>query len=353
MHRCLQLAALGKGKVAPNPLVGAVLVHENKIIGEGYHKEYGGAHAEVNCINAVVLNKKHLIPASTLYVSLEPCAHFGKTPPCADLIIKNNIQKVVVGCRDPFHEVNGKGIEKMIAAGIEVQSGILEKECVAINKKFFLFHTLHRPYIILKWSETADHFIAHESSVMSRLLISNDLTNRLVHKWRGGVMSIMVGKRTALLDDPALNTRLWPGKDPVRLVLDPDCSLPTYLKIFDGATPAIVFNYGKHSIADLKNGWKSSQVHYYQIGRDSDMPSQVIHALYQMGIQSVLIEGGAQLLQSFINEGLYDEAIVIRNTALTIGKGLPSPVLSNHLLMNTETINKDLIQYYKNNNVTS
>src|SRR6476660_1127293 len=203
MYRCLQLAQLGVGNVAPNPMVGAVLVHNDKIIGEGYHRKYGEPHAEVNCINSVSPDKQELISQSTLYVSLEPCAHFGKTPPCADLIIRHKIPRVVIGCRDPFTEVNGKGIEKLKSAGVNVETGILEKECIALNKRFFIFHTQHRPYIILKWAQTADEFIATLTTesqaignIQRRLLISNEYTNRLVHKWRSDEAAILVGKNT-------------------------------------------------------------------------------------------------------------------------------------------------------------
>jgi diaminohydroxyphosphoribosylaminopyrimidine deaminase / 5-amino-6-(5-phosphoribosylamino)uracil reductase len=200
MHRCLELARSGAGSVAPNPMVGAVLVYENRIIGEGYHQQYGRAHAEPNCIAAVKEQDKHLIERSTLFVSLEPCAHFGKTPPCADLIIENKIPGVIIGCRDPFVEVNGKGIEKLRAAGIQVQLGVLENECRKLNKRFFTFHTQHRPYIILKWAQTLDNKVANED--YSRVPISNEYTNRLVHQWRSEEMAIAVGTNTALYDDP-------------------------------------------------------------------------------------------------------------------------------------------------------
>ena len=231
MHRCLELAQLAAGNTAPNPMVGSVLVHNDKIIGEGYHQVYGQAHAEVNCISSVKPEHQGLIPQSTIYVSLEPCAHFGKTPPCADLIIKHQIPKVVVGCRDPFVQVNGKGIEKLQAAGIEVTVGVLEKECKELNKRFFTFHTEHRPYIILKWAQTADLKIAAED--YGRVLISNAQSNRIVHKWRSEEMAILVGTNTALFDDPELNTRLWPGGHPIRLVVDMNLRLPSSLKLFN------------------------------------------------------------------------------------------------------------------------
>ncbi|MBL7743449.1 MAG: bifunctional diaminohydroxyphosphoribosylaminopyrimidine deaminase/5-amino-6-(5-phosphoribosylamino)uracil reductase RibD, partial [Chitinophagaceae bacterium] len=314
MNRCLQLAEMGAGNVAPNPLVGAVLVHEGRIIGEGYHEKYGQAHAEVNCIKQAVQNGfENLIAYSTLYVSLEPCAHFGKTPPCADLIIQYKIPRAVIGCRDPFKEVNGKGIEKLKAAGVEVETGVLEKECRELNKRFFTFHTAHRPYIILKWAQTADGFMAppppkrgiiaseylkesfkiedskappSEGFGEARLLISNEYTNRLVHKWRSEEASIMVGTNTALHDDPELTTRLWPGHSPVRLVVDMSLRLPSFLHVFDRKAKTIVFNTVKHE--------EQGDLIYYQVTEDVSLVHQVVNALYQLKLQSVLVEGGAR-----------------------------------------------------------
>ena len=218
MQRCIELAQLGAGTVAPNPLVGAVLVYNERIIGEGYHQQFGQAHAEVNCISAVAEADRELISLSTLYVSLEPCAHFGKTPPCTDLIIAHKIPTVVIGCRDPFKEVDGKGIEKLLAAAVEIVHPFMEAACRELNKRFFTFHTKQRPYIILKWAQTDNGIIGHSDH--SRLLISNDFTNRLVHKWRSEEAGIMVGTNTALFDNPSLGNRLWNGAQPVRLVVD-------------------------------------------------------------------------------------------------------------------------------------
>ena len=212
MRRCLQLALLGRGNVAPNPMVGAVLVHDDRIIGEGYHEKYGQAHAEVNCLKSVALDK-NLIPQSTLYVSLEPCAHFGKTPPCADMIIANNIKKVMVGCADPFTEVNGKGIEKLKAAGVEVIENVLQEECLALNKRFFTFHTKQRPYIILKVGRNRQMVLLLVIE-NEQLKISNEFSDRLVHKWRSEEAAIMVGTNTALVDNPSLTNRLWGRKQP-------------------------------------------------------------------------------------------------------------------------------------------
>jgi len=366
MHRCLQLAEEGAGYVAPNPMVGAILVHENKIISEGYHQQYGGPHAEVNCINSVKKEDRSLIAQSTLYVSLEPCAHFGKTPPCTDLIIANKIPGVVIGCRDPFKEVFGKGIEKLEAAGVNVVYGILEKECQQLNKRFFTFHTQHRPYIILKWAETADGFIstspkpspkerAYEQSAIKRLFISNDQTNRLVHKWRSEEASILIGTNTALLDDPELRTRYWNGPSPVRLVVDMDLRLPSSLKIFNEKQRTIIFNTIKHSeqlgpaetpSLPIAIGMEKEGVRYYQVTGDVNLVHQIVNALYQLKIQSVLVEGGARLLQSFIDEDLWDEIRVISNKQLAIGNGLAAPVIVTNNLEQEFMIQTDSIKIY-------
>ena len=317
MRRCLELAKQGAGYVAPNPMVGAVLVQDGKIIGEGFHQQYGGPHAEVNCINSVREQDKYKISSSVLYVSLEPCSHFGKTPPCSDLIIANKIPEVVIGCRDPFKEVDGKGIEKLKIAGVTVTVGILEKKCRQLNKRFFTFHTKHRPYIILKWAETADGKIAGDGT--TRLLISNEQTNRLVHKWRSEEASILVGTNTALLDDPELTTRNWPGPSPVRLVVDMDLKLPAPLKIFNDKQRTVIFNKIKHEEKD--------HLIYYQVTEDVNLVNQIVNALYQMKIQSVIVEGGARLLQSFIDEEMWDEARIIKNEELIINNGLAAPEL--------------------------
>jgi diaminohydroxyphosphoribosylaminopyrimidine deaminase/5-amino-6-(5-phosphoribosylamino)uracil reductase len=345
---------LGEGNVAPNPMVGAVLVCNDRIIGEGYHKQYGKAHAEPNCIASVKDEDKHLIEQSTLYVSLEPCSHFGKTPPCADLIVEKKIPKVVIGCRDPFVQVNGKGIEKLKAGEVEVELGILEEQCKQLNKRFFTFHTQHRPYVILKWAQTLDHKIANED--YSRILISNEYTNRIVHKWRSEEMAIAIGTNTALFDDPELTTRLSPGNDPVRIVIDMDLRLPESLNLFNSKAPTIVFNTIKHTLPQQKISiaeLKQIDVGYYQVTEDVSLVHQMMNALYRMNIQSVLIEGGSYLLQSFIDENIWDEARIVTNEQLTIGSGLPAPVLKNELLQNAEHTFSDVIRTYKNTKLNS
>ena len=339
MHRCLQLASLGAGSVAPNPMVGAVLVFNDTIIGEGFHQQYGQAHAEVNCINSVAAENKHLIENSTLYVSLEPCAHFGKTPPCTDLIIKNKIATVVIGCSDSYNEVDGKGIATLKAAGVNVTVGVLESDALELNKRFFTFHKQQRPYIILKWAQSSDGKIAGKNS--EQVFISNEFTNRLVHQWRSKEAAIMVGTTTALKDNPALTTRLYLGNNPVRLVIDMDLKLPPSLQLFDGTVKTIVFNEKKNE--------SEGMLSFCKINKEEKIIPQILNVLYNQQIQSVIIEGGAKLLQSFINENLWDEARVITNTALKILEGINAPLLNNEKLTSTEKILTDEIRYFINN----
>lgn len=337
MLRCLELAKLGAGNVAPNPMVGAVLVYKDRIIGEGYHQQYGKAHAEVNCINRVDMDDQEFISKSTIYVSLEPCAHFGKTPPCADLIIAQKISKVVVGCRDPFEQVDGKGIEKLKHAGVDVVLNVLHQECIEMNKRFFTFHTKQRPFIILKWAQSSNHKIANADR--SRVMISNEISNRLVHKWRAEEAAILVGTTTALHDDPQLNTRHWIGNNPIRLVVDKDLKLAPNSKLLNQQQRTIVFNSHK----DVEDG----NVLYYQVHKHESLVQQILKACYQLNIQSILVEGGAVLLQSFIDEGLWDEARVITNTKLIINNGFAAPELINQNLTATENLLTDTIQYFK------
>ncbi len=327
---------MGAGYVAPNPMVGAVLVFDDRIIGEGFHQQYGQAHAEVNCINSVAEENEQFIEKSTLYVSLEPCAHFGKTPPCADLIIKNNIPKVVIGCRDSYVAVNGKGIEKLTAAGVDVTVGVLEDEALALNKRFFTFHQQQRPYIILKWAQSNDEKIA--TTANERIFISNACSNRMVHQWRSEEAAIMVGTNTALKDNPALTTRLVTGNNPVRLVIDMDLKLPASLQLFDGVVKTFVFNAVKQQ--------EDEMLSFYKVNKKEKIIPQVLSVLYQQKIQSVLIEGGAKLLQSFIDENLWDEARVITNVEMVIGKGIDAPVLPNKKLIKEEISGTDKIEYF-------
>lgn len=347
MHRCIELARLGSGSVAPNPLVGSVLVYEGRIVGEGYHRMYGQPHAEVNCLQdaeerhqkragtgLVNLSFEQILRQSILYVSLEPCAHFGKTPPCADLIIKKQISSVVIGCRDPFPLVDGKGIEKLLAAGVQVRTGVLEQACKELNKRFFTYHLHHRPYVVLKWAQSANRKIAAAGGERTR--ISNGFSNRLVHKWRSEEAAILVGTTTALVDDPTLTVRLWPGKNPVRLVLDKYLRLPETLHIFTDGGKTIRFNY-------LRKG-EEKTVSYHQIGADASVAGQIMAALYDLGIQSVLVEGGTTLLQSFIDEKLWDEARVITNAKMEIASGRNAPLLPATELVYTQALGEDEIK---------
>ncbi len=336
MGRCLQLAKAGAGNVAPNPMVGAVLVCDNKIIGEGYHQKYGQAHAEVNCINNVSEENKNLISKSILYVSLEPCSHFGKTPPCADLIIQNKIPKVVIGCKDVFKEVAGRGIQKLKDTGIEVIVGVLENECVNINNRFFTFHEKFRPYIILKWAQSINGKIG--TSGNERILISNNYSNRLVHKWRSEEAAILIGTNTALKDDPLLTTRLWQGKNPVRIIIDKELLLPLSLKIFNDEVKTIIYNL-------IKNSTEENLVHI-QLEKEKFI-DQIIHSLFEMNIQSVLIEGGAKTLQLFIDKDLWDEARVITNEELIIENGIDAPEMKDFIFEKQERYLNDVVSYFR------
>ena len=337
MHRCLQLAKMGTGNVAPNPMVGAVLVYENEIIGEGYHQQYGQAHAEVNCINNVSEANQSVIEKSTLYVSLEPCAHFGKTPPCADLIIKNKIPNVVIACRDSYEEVDGKGIQKLQQAGVNVIVGILEKEALELNKRFFTFHRKQRPYIILKWAQSKDGFIGKQTE---RVLISNELSQTQVHKWRSEEQAIMIGTKTALIDNPNLNVREWFGSSPVKIVIDKNLKLPPYLNIFNGVNQTLVLT--------TKDKSTDNNVKCLQLNENNFIVDSMLKALHEQNIQSVLVEGGAELIQSFIDEGFWDEARVITGN-IFLNDGIRCPRLDLSPISNQNSLD-DVIYFYQNKN---
>jgi diaminohydroxyphosphoribosylaminopyrimidine deaminase/5-amino-6-(5-phosphoribosylamino)uracil reductase len=318
MQRCLDLAALGLGSVSPNPMVGAVVVMDTIIIGEGYHHKYGEAHAEVYAINQVISNfsdSAELLDQSTLYVSLEPCAHYGKTPPCADLIIKHKIPKVVVGCRDPFEAVNGKGIEKLRDAGVEVTTGVLEKECQWLNRRFFTGVQKHRPYIILKWAQTADGFFAPDDN--SQHWITGLESRKLVHQWRGEEDAILVGKNTAAIDNPKLNVRYGQGKSPKRIVIDRRLELDKGLHLFDQSVETLIFNEVKTDIEGKNKYIALEDFNRY-------VPQYILYQLYLQDIQSVIIEGGANTLNKFIEAGLWDEARIFTG-ATKLTKGINAP----------------------------
>lgn len=335
MRRCIELAKNGLCNVAPNPMVGAVIVCDGRIIGEGYHVRCGEAHAEVNAIRSV--KDESLLKRSTIYVSLEPCSHYGKTPPCADLIIEKQIPRIVIGCRDPFSKVAGRGIQKLQNAGREVIVGVLEEECLHLIRRFITFNTLRRPFITLKWAESADRFIDIERIDGNPVLLSSPLTSMLVHKKRAENTAIMVGRRTALLDNPSLTVRNWYGRNPIRIVLDCNLSLPNDLQIFNGEVPTLVFTEKEHP--------EEKSVSYITIDFAHNPLNQIMKELYQRNIQSLLVEGGSQLLQSFIDNELWDEAY-IEKCPKRLYSGVKAPEISNNFSYSTEEHFGRQIWYY-------
>ncbi|MDR1171938.1 MAG: bifunctional diaminohydroxyphosphoribosylaminopyrimidine deaminase/5-amino-6-(5-phosphoribosylamino)uracil reductase RibD [Bacteroidales bacterium] len=319
MRRCLELAVTASGYTAPNPMVGAVVVCDGSIIGEGFHRQYGEPHAEVNAIHSV--REPERLERSTLYVNLEPCSHHGKTPPCADLIIASRIPHVVVGSFDPNPLVAGRGIAKLRAAGCQVTEHVLETECDRLNVRFMTFHRKRRPYVALKWAQTSDGFIdtARDRDVVGRpTWITGWYEQTLVHKWRSEEQAIMVGTNTALADNPMLNVRRRQGHQPLRVVLDRQLRLPASLHLFDGTVPTLVFTEKQHP--------DTAQITYAIVPFDSQLPQHILDELFRRNITSVLIEGGTQLLQTFIDAELWDEARVFTGTAL-FGDGVKAPVM--------------------------
>ncbi len=301
MKRALDLAKLGKGHVAPNPLVGAVVVHNDKIIGEGYHEKFGEAHAEVNAIASV--KDPSLLKEATIYVTLEPCAHYGKTPPCADLLVHHQLKRVVIGCADSFEKVAGKGTQRLRDAGIDVTTFVMESECRDMNRAFFTFQEQKRPYIFLKWAQSADGFIDASSSETGKVTwISRAEVQPIVHQWRSEYQAILVGKNTVLHDNPSLTVRAVTGKNPIRIVLDRNLEIPKESKVLSDGNPTVVFN----TVRSENKG----ALHYYQLEKLS--VTAITSALWKLNIQSVLIEGGAQTLQSFIDAGVWDTACMIQ-----------------------------------------
>lgn len=317
MQRCIQLAKNGLGMTYPNPMVGCVIVHNQQIIAEGWHRKAGEGHAEVNAVNQV--KNKEMLNECELFVSLEPCSHFGKTPPCSAMIIHHNFKRVVVGTTDPNAKVNGTGILKMKEAGIEVKTGVLEKECNELNKRFFCFHKNRRPYILLKWAETADGFMAGNEA--EQKWITNQYAKQLVHKWRSEEQAILVGYNTAKIDNPQLNVRLWAGNNPLRIVIDRNLSLNKNLSLFDGSQKTLVFS--EKEDADREEVIK--------INFDDEFEENLLSELYKLGIQSLIIEGGRKTLDAFIAKGLWDEARVF-SSADNWGSGIQSPKIEGELL---------------------
>jgi diaminohydroxyphosphoribosylaminopyrimidine deaminase / 5-amino-6-(5-phosphoribosylamino)uracil reductase len=333
MKRAMELAELGRGQTSPNPLVGCVIVHEGEIIGEGYHRKYGEAHAEPNAIASV--KEKHLLPNSTFYVTLEPCAHFGKTPPCASLLVEWKVKKVVIGATDTNPLVGGKGINLLKSAGIEVITGVLEKEIRIQNQRFFTFMEKKRPYLILKWAQSKDGFIAREN--FDSKWISNPYSRQWVHKWRSEEDAIMVGKNTALYDNPKLNVREWSGKNPTRVVIDKDLTLTEDLHVFDRSQPTLIYN-------KLKNQ-EDENLTFVQISNDFQT-QEIIQDLYERKIQSVFIEGGSFLMNKLIENELWDEARVFTGS-VSFGKGVLAPKI-NGLLDESFYISDDKLEFWKN-----
>jgi diaminohydroxyphosphoribosylaminopyrimidine deaminase / 5-amino-6-(5-phosphoribosylamino)uracil reductase len=337
MRRALDLARLGRGNTSPNPLVGCVIVHDDRIIGEGWHKEYGGPHAEVNAVLAVT--DKSLLPKSKVYVTLEPCSHFGKTPPCANLLIAEGVKDVIICNTDPNPLVAGKGIQRLIDAGAKVKVGILEDEGLEINKRFFTFHRLKRPYIFLKWAETSDGLISAEN--YKQIQISGKLAQRFTHRLRSEEQAIMVGSRTAQHDNPQLNTRFWNGNNPLRLVIDKQLKLPSHLSLLDKSQPTVVYNYIKDEIHE--------NLSFVKLFNESPMLPQIMQDLYKRNILSVVVEGGAVLLNSCLESDLWDEAIMFKSKHKTLSDGIRAPSMSFRKLNEIQTLGYDHLLHYRNN----
>jgi len=325
IQRCIELAKNGFGTTYPNPMVGSVIVYNNEIIGEGWHRKAGEPHAEVNAINSI--KDKSLLFKATIYVSLEPCSHFGKTPPCCDLIIANNIPNVVIGTVDPFAKVSGTGIKKLVEAGKKVTIGILEEECNELNKRFFTFHNKKRPYIILKWAESRDGFIAPLSKEKKEpVWITNEYSRQMVHKWRSEEQAILVGTQTVLDDNPSLTTRDWAGNNPIRIVLDQNNRISKENHIFDSQAKTISIT--KDTI-NFKN----------------NVASKIATFLFENNIQSVIIEGGRQTLQTFIDEAIWDEARVFKGNC-SLSKGIKSPKIAFKNVQKQQILDDELLIYF-------
>lgn len=328
MRRALELAKLGMGTVSPNPLVGCVIVHQDRIIGESWHKKFGETHAEVNAVDAV--EDKKLLTEATVYINLEPCSHHGKTPPCADMLISHRVKKVVISNLDTHPLVAGNGAKKLREADIEVVTGVLMQEGRELNKRFFTFVEKKRPYIVLKWAETADGFIAHEN--YESKWISNEHSRQLVHRWRGEEDAVLVGTRTAQHDDPKLTVRDWSGRNPVRIVFDRFLRLSDKLALFDRSQPTLCYNLLKHE--------EHNNLTLIRLGEENFW-HEMLDNLYSRGIQSVMVEGGAQTLNTFIQSGWWDEARIFRSQR-AFGKGIAAPVLRGRRTSDEEIMNDHL-----------
>lgn len=334
MQRCIELALKAKGNTYPNPMVGSVIVHSGKIIGEGYHRKAGEPHAEINAINSV--QNKELLPDSTIYVSLEPCSHYGKTPPCALKLKEIGFREVVIGTMDSYDEVNGKGKHILEEAGIKVISGVLQKECRNLNKRFFTFHEKKRPFIVLKWAESGDGFIDYDFKPAA---VSNEMVNQLVHQMRNDEHAILIGTQTALNDNPSLTTRNISGRNPVRILIDFDLKVSDGSSIFSEEASTIIINSQKNE--------EKGHLKFIKTEREN-FPENLMAVLYRENIQSVLVEGGAKTLQSFFNEGLWDEAIVIVNPELKFHSGTKAPELMHNAASSTINIRNNSVRCFEN-----
>jgi diaminohydroxyphosphoribosylaminopyrimidine deaminase/5-amino-6-(5-phosphoribosylamino)uracil reductase len=335
MQRCLDLALLGQGSVSPNPMVGCVIVKDDKIIGEGYHQKFGGPHAEVMALAAV--KEQHLLEGATVYVSLEPCVHFGKTPPCSNLLIEKKIAHVVIACKDPNPKVAGKGIERLQKAGIVVEVGMLNTAAQQLNKRFFCLHQKQRPHVVLKWAQTKDGFLDRLRTDDQKGInwISSEESRSLVHHWRSQEMSILVGKHTALNDNPSLTVRDVSGKNPIRILIDSQLQVQNDISLFSTDAPTLIFNR-------LKNE-KKENIEWIKIPETST--KYILDELYQRGIHSVMVEGGSRTLQYFIIDNVWDEAYVLVGD-LYFGEGVKAPVL-NRVPTHVHHFGTDQIYYFK------
>lgn len=330
MQRAIELAGKGLGEVNPNPVVGCVIVCDNKIIGEGYHQQFGGPHAEVMAVNSV--QDQGLLAMSDVYVTLEPCSHYGKTPPCADLLIEKSVKRVYIGCLDPYEEVNGLGIEKMKRAGIEVISRVLSDECWWMNRRFMTFHEQKRPFVILKWAQTNDGFIAREN--YDSKWISNEMSRKLVHKWRAEEDAILVGKNTAIHDDPSLTVRDWPAhRNPKRVVLDMELELQESLNLFRPDADTFIFNGSVDQEID----------HMHYVKFDGYL-SSMLSFLHEQKIQSIIVEGGAHVLNQFISQNVWDEARVFTSVK-EFGSGIVAPDIAGQILEDHRQTGDQLVVY--------
>ena len=335
MQRCLDLAIQGKPDAFPNPLVGCVIVKNNRIISEGYHKKFGEKHAEIEAINKI--KDKTVLEGSDIYINLEPCSHYGKTPPCVNEIIKYKFNKIVIGTQDPFKEVNGKGIQKLKKYNLKINC--LENECKKINKRFFINNTKNRPYIILKWAQTKNNFIGNKSFKKSRLIISNNKSLKMSHKWRSTEAAILIGKNTALKDNPRLTTRLCKGRNPIRIILDQNLELKKTLNVFNKEVETLIINN--------KTNAKKDNVQYIKISNDKYFLQTLCSLLYKRKIYSIIVEGGAAILKLFIKEKLWDEARVFTSQKI-VKEGLTAPLIKNKKYKKY-SVDTDSLTIYSNN----